>query len=88
MTTLFEPTTSSFIKSFDSTHGHVRPWVNALRKRGIDTFQRLGIPTTAQEEWRDTNISPIANTSFVPAAGTGSSGQAAIDLAQRLHLRR
>ncbi len=52
-----------------------------MRKWGIETFQHLGIPTTSQEQWRDTNLSAIANTTFIPAPG--GVGQAAIDFAQR-----
>ncbi len=77
MTTLLEHT-NSFLKNFETTPGHARPWVNDLRKSGMETFRRLGFPTTKQEEWRDTNISPIANTHFAPAPVI--DGQHAADL--------
>ena len=77
MTSLLEHT-NSFVKSFETTPGHSRPWVNELRQSGIDTFRRLGFPTTKQEEWRDTNVSVVAKTHFAPA--TAASGQNAINL--------
>src|SRR5690606_33893035 len=35
-------------------------WLQALHKGGIAHFAELGFPTRAHEEWRFTNISPIA----------------------------
>jgi len=44
--------------------------VRALRERGIERFEVLGFPTSKQEEWRFTNIAPIARTTFHrPATG-------------------
>jgi Fe-S cluster assembly protein SufD len=40
------------------------PWVRELRGRALTRFAELGIPTTREEEWRFTNVSPIAETSF------------------------
>ena len=42
-------------------------WLQDLRDRGAARFAALGFPTVRDEEWRFTNISPIANTEFVPA---------------------
>ena len=47
-------------------HGGPR-WLQDLRDRGATRFAALGFPTVRDEEWRFTNISPIANTEFVPA---------------------
>src|SRR5271154_4223288 len=80
MTGLLEHT-NSFVISFEATPGHARGWVNDLRKRAIETFRKVGFPTTSQEEWRDTNVSILAKTPFVAAPVV--TGQGAIDLAQR-----
>jgi Fe-S cluster assembly protein SufD len=40
------------------------PWLRELRQRGADRFARLGFPTVRQEEWRFTNVAPIAETPF------------------------
>jgi Fe-S cluster assembly protein SufD len=47
-------------------HGGPR-WLQDLRDRGAARFAALGFPTVRDEEWRFTNISPIANTEFVAA---------------------
>ena len=43
-------------------------WLQDLRDRGAARFSALGFPTVRDEEWRFTNISPIANAEFVPAS--------------------
>ena len=47
-------------------HGGPR-WLQDLRDRGAARFSALGFPTVRDEEWRFTNIAPIANTEFGPA---------------------
>jgi Fe-S cluster assembly protein SufD len=39
--------------------------VQALRRLGIERFAALGFPTLRQEEWRFTNVAPIARGTFV-----------------------
>jgi Fe-S cluster assembly protein SufD len=45
-----------------------RPWFAALRRAGADRFASVGFPTTREEEWRLTNVAPIAKTTFAPAS--------------------
>jgi Fe-S cluster assembly protein SufD len=42
-------------------------WVESIRKAAIHRFAELGFPTTKNEEWKYTNVSPIARTAFQPA---------------------
>lgn len=49
-------------------------WVKERRDAAAKRFAEVGFPTTKLEDWRFTNISPIAETKFVPA--TGSFAQA------------
>jgi len=42
-------------------------WLDDLRSRGAARFAALGIPTVRDEEWRFTNVSPIAAIDFKPA---------------------
>jgi Fe-S cluster assembly protein SufD len=44
-------------------------WLQDLRDRGAARFSALGFPTVRDEDWRFTNISPIANAEFAPANG-------------------
>src|SRR5690349_18387603 len=41
-----------------------RPWLEQLRQEGIDRFDEVGFPSTKQEEWRFTNVAPIAKIPF------------------------
>jgi Fe-S cluster assembly protein SufD len=61
MTELMEPL-KKIVTNFDNTLD--APWMHVLRSRGASIFGQLHVPTTAQEEWRDTNVSLIERTSF------------------------
>jgi Fe-S cluster assembly protein SufD len=39
-------------------------WLRELRQKGASRFAAVGFPTVRQEEWRFTNIAPIAETPF------------------------
>jgi Fe-S cluster assembly protein SufD len=41
-------------------------WVEDLRREGAEHLQELGLPTTRMEDWRYTNVSAIAKTSWTP----------------------
>jgi Fe-S cluster assembly protein SufD len=43
-------------------------WVGPIRKAAMHRFAEVGFPTTKNEEWKYTNVSPIARTAFQPAA--------------------
>jgi Fe-S cluster assembly protein SufD len=45
--------------------------LHALRRTAINAFGELGFPTTRDEEWRFTNVAPIAGTPFVPVLRGG-----------------
>jgi Fe-S cluster assembly protein SufD len=50
---------------FKQARGLAAPgWLRDLRERGASRFAALGFPTVRQEEWRFTNVSPIAGTPF------------------------
>ncbi|HYL05953.1 MAG TPA: Fe-S cluster assembly protein SufD [Thermoanaerobaculia bacterium] len=44
----------------------------ALRRAAIQRFAVLGFPTTRQEEWRFTNLAPLARASFQRAEGAAA----------------
>ncbi len=43
------------------------PWLREARSAAIERFGELGFPTTKHEEWKYTNVAPIAKRSFKPA---------------------
>jgi Fe-S cluster assembly protein SufD len=42
-------------------------WIESLRTAALNHFNQTGYPTRKQEEWRFTNVDPIARSKFVPA---------------------
>src|SRR5881397_3649339 len=42
-------------------------WLRELREGAIARFAELGFPTMKQEEWRFTNVAPIADQRFLLA---------------------
>lgn len=64
-------TTESFLKNFalleQSLNGESEFPLHQLRRRSLERFATLGFPTTRDEEWRFTNIAPLASTPFRPA---------------------
>jgi Fe-S cluster assembly protein SufD len=46
------------------------PWLQELRERAFARFAEVGFPTTHDEEWRFTNVAPIARSNFRVASGT------------------
>lgn len=47
-------------------------WFNQLRANAVDCAGRLKVPTTRDEDWRFTDISPLAKLSFQPLRGTST----------------
>jgi Fe-S cluster assembly protein SufD len=46
-------------------------WLQPLKSAAFARFSELGFPTTKNEEWRFTNVAPIARTKFVADAAWG-----------------
>ena len=46
--------------------------LHALRKESLRRFSERGFPTTREEEWRFTNVAPIAKTQFKRAGETSA----------------
>ena len=49
-------------------------WLQDLRWRGFERFTEAGFPTTKDEDWRFTNVNPIAQTPFQVARDARHSG--------------
>ncbi|HET6934305.1 MAG TPA: Fe-S cluster assembly protein SufD [Candidatus Angelobacter sp.] len=50
-------------------------WLKALRQEAFARFAETGFPTTHDEDWRFTNISPISGTDFQPAPRASLSAE-------------
>jgi Fe-S cluster assembly protein SufD len=56
-------------------------WLRRSREEAIARFQERGFPTTGEEEWRFTNVAPLARTAFRRAAPGEAAGVRAADVA-------
>ncbi|MEK7340939.1 MAG: hypothetical protein AABZ69_01850, partial [Candidatus Binatota bacterium] len=43
-------------------------WTRSIRAAAISRFSELGFPTVRDEEWKYTNVAPLAEISFRPAS--------------------
>ncbi len=48
------------------------PWIQSLREAAFERFAKLGFPTTREEEWRFTNVAPIARAAWKAGPAFGS----------------
>ncbi len=65
--TLVADTLDSFAQAharLDAERGAEPVWLHAMRDRAFERFRALGFPTTRLEEWRFTNVAPIARARF------------------------
>ena len=57
-----------------ASHSARPAWLERLRESAMNRFAELGFPTVAEEEWKYTNVAPIARLNFAPVAlSEGSS---------------
>ena len=49
-------------------------WVFPLRKAGLAHFAEMGFPSLQDEDWRATNVAPIARLPFKPAFDASRNG--------------
>jgi Fe-S cluster assembly protein SufD len=61
---------------FTSRNGAAPQWLRPLRTVGLERFVALGFPTPRLEEWKYTNVAPIARVPFRLAAATALSAAA------------
>jgi len=54
-------------------------WLNQLRANAVDRVGALTVPTTRDEDWRFTDISPLTKLSFQPAQGVPPLAAATIE---------
>ena len=47
--------------------GNGQAWLHPMRRTAITRFAELGFPTTRHEDWKFTNVAPIAQTAFALA---------------------
>src|SRR5215469_1977012 len=66
---------SAIVETFRRLNAANQPkWLLPLRNAGISTFAELGFPTLHDEDWRFTNVGPIAALPFQPAPAVVVNG--------------
>jgi len=58
---------SSFERFEKDLAGDGQSWLHEIRKAAIQCFAELGFPSTRIEDWKYTNVAPIAKIDFEPA---------------------
>ena len=59
--------TATYSDSFAATGTSGPAWLPQLRRAAFDRFSELGFPTTRDENWHYTSVTPIAERTFKPA---------------------
>jgi Fe-S cluster assembly protein SufD len=57
------------LKNFENVDGGASAPLRRLRTEAIDRFAKLGFPSTRLEDWKYTDVAPLAKTPFRLAAG-------------------
>jgi Fe-S cluster assembly protein SufD len=76
--------TDPHLEEFERFEKEASPpsWLRPLRRAGIARFAELGFPTLQQEDWRFTNVAPIAKLPFKPVFQAARNGLTAEAVAQ------
>jgi Fe-S cluster assembly protein SufD len=68
-----DPYLDAFERLFEPKAGQHPSWLYPLRKAGLARFAELGFPSTRDEDWRFTNVAPIARLPFRPLQGAAQT---------------
>jgi len=70
MATTRNDTVGHYLSAFEAfqndLNGQASSPLNEVRKRALDRFAELGFPTSRDEAWKATDLSPITSTAFIP----------------------
>jgi Fe-S cluster assembly protein SufD len=64
----------SYLSSFERVNGSVPAWLTRLRRDAIQRFADQGFPTTRLEDWKYTDVTPIAKLPFHVATALPARG--------------
>ena len=60
---------AAFRELLAKSEGNEPAWLTKRREQAFGQFERVGFPTVREEEWKYTNVTPIARGHFQPVAG-------------------
>ncbi len=58
----------------ETKQGSPAQWLTHLRENAMDRFEELGFPSVKDEEWKYTNVAPIARMDFKPLILAAAAG--------------
>jgi len=65
---------SNYRELFDTAkRGGAKDWLPHLKIAAIEQFEAVGFPTTRDEDWHFTSVTPIAERTFRPARSSGTT---------------
>ncbi|HEX8463393.1 MAG TPA: Fe-S cluster assembly protein SufD [Abditibacterium sp.] len=67
---------TALFSQFEQQHP-ASPWLSGVRRHAFERFAALGFPTTRDEEWKYTDITPAANLAATPIFRAELNGAAA-----------
>ncbi len=70
---------ATFSEFAKTAAGRNLPWLTKLREDAFARFCEVGFPTTHDEDWRFTNVAPIAKAAFRLANGSGRIGKSELE---------
>lgn len=73
---------SAFRELIETRAANEPSWLRLLRQRSFDHFESVGYPTVKDEDWKYTNVTPIAKANFAPVL---SNRATANDLRSLIH---
>src|SRR5262249_12235381 len=65
--------TGNWLAHYASVPKTAEGWLQGLREAAFSRFTALGFPDTHNEEWRFTNVAPIARTAWAPASAAAGA---------------
>jgi Fe-S cluster assembly protein SufD len=75
----------SYVSAFEAAlEGNGTDWLAPVRRQAMERFRELGFPTTRLEDWKYTNVRPLAGTAFRSASPYRPDGLSAESLKRRL----
>lgn len=79
--------TDPYVAEFERIEKSGPSWIYPIRQAGMARFSELGFPTLQDEDWRFTNVAPIAKFPFRPSVEAGEHGIRASEI-ERLPFSR
>jgi Fe-S cluster assembly protein SufD len=67
------PYIEALLKGYDAPRGGAS-WLNERRAQALERANALTVPTTRDEDWRFTDVTPLTKVPFRPAAGAARLG--------------